>query len=444
MLPTAITIVQKLQKAGYETYFAGGCVRDILLKREPKDYDIVTAAKPDTVEDLLEKTIPVGKQFGVIQAIENGHHFEIATFREDSKRSDGRRPHTISFASAKEDAKRRDFTINGMFYNPITEDILDYVGGKNDINEHLIRFIGDPEERIQEDHLRILRAIRFKNTFDFQYHPDTFQALKKHAQLVKNISPERIRDELNKIIALPHSLKVFEDLEDTRVLHEILPEVEKMKGVAQPHKYHQEGDVWTHSLMALESLSPKCPLALRWAVLLHDSGKPDTFEVRDDRIHFDGHAELSSEIAQNILKRLNFSNAEIEEVCWLIDHHMMMTAFEKMTKRRRLQWYQKPHFKKLLRLMQADIMGSKPRNFSLLDSIKDDYKTIIKEAHRPKPKPLLTGADLIKKMKLEEGPLVGDILKEVEKLHVEEKIHTKKEAWDIARDMINQKKKRDS
>lgn len=433
---TALTIVKKLQEAGYETYFAGGCVRDILLKREPQDYDIVTSAKPDKIEELLEHTIPVGKEFGIIMTIVNGHKFEIATFREDSEKSDGRRPHAISFSDAEKDAKRRDFTINGMFYDPVKKEVIDHVGGQNDLNERVIRFIGDAEKRIKEDHLRIIRAVRFKNALEFQYHPKTFQAIKKHSKLIKKVSAERLRDELNKIICIPHALETFEDLDDTRILEQILPEIGRMKGVAQPIKYHQEGDVWTHSLLALESLSPKAPVTLRWAVLLHDVGKPDTFKLKEDRIHFDSHAEVSGDMSKKILKRLAFSRKDIEEVNWLVRHHMMMSTFFDMTKSRKKHWYQNRLFKRLLRLMKADIAGSKPSNYELYDKIVDDYKHVIKEEE---VKPLLMGKDLVKRFKLEPSPLIGEILMEIEKQQLAEKIHNKKEAWDIAKKIIEKR-----
>lgn len=433
MEKTAIKIIQSLQKSGFETYFAGGCVRDILLKKEPKDYDIVTAAKPEQIEALLEHTIPIGKDFGVIMTIINGHKFEIATFREDSARSDGRRPHAISFSDAEQDAKRRDFTINGMFYDPITKKIIDFVGGQDDLHEKIIRFIGDPVKRIEEDHLRILRAVRFKNALEFRYHPQTFQAIKQHSALVQKVSAERVKDELNKIIGIPHALETFEDLDDTRILQYILPEVEKMKGVAQPLEYHQEGDVWTHSLLALESLSPKAPITLRWAVLLHDVGKPDTFKLKADRIHFDTHAERSGEISKTLLKRLAFSRKEIEEITWLVRHHMMMYAFADMTKSRKKYWYKNRWFKKLLRLMKADIAGSKPSNYDLYDNIVTDYKKITQEEE---VKPLLMGKDLIKRFHLKPGPLIGEILAEIEKLQLAEKIHNKKEAWDVVKRMM--------
>jgi len=427
---TALQIVKKLKDAGFETYFAGGCVRDIILKHEPQDYDIVTSAKPDEIEHILEHTIPIGKKFGVILSIKNHHQFEIATFRSDSTTSDGRRPAYITYTTARNDAMRRDFTINGMFYDPLTQNFLDYVGGKNDLHENIIRFIGDPEKRITEDHLRIMRAIRFRNKLQFQYHPKTYQALRKLGHLARKNSSERIRDELNKIIKLKNVNQAFTDLEDLGILHHILPEILNLKGVAQPLRYHQEGDVWDHTFKALHSVSTKAPLEVRWAVLLHDVGKPDTFKLKADRIHFDGHCSKSEEIAIKILKRLNFSRQFITNVAWIIKHHMMMIPLTKMTNRRKLHWYHHPQFNNLLRLCRADIMGTNPHDLRLYQKIRNDYLRMKK---LKKNKPLLMGKDILRHFKISSGPMVGEILKHIEHLYLEEKIHNKKEALIIAK-----------
>ncbi len=298
---TAIDLVKTLHKAGFQAYFAGGCVRDMLMGNAPKDIDIVTDALPDELEELFEHTIPIGKQFGVIIVVQNGHHFEIATFRSDSGYSDGRRPDAVTFTTAENDAKRRDFTINGMFYDPIAEKYLDYINGLKDLKAKLIRFIGNADERIQEDHLRLLRAIRFRNQFDFQYEPDTYEAVKKYAPLIlEKVSKERIRDELNKMImdkTLPSM--AFEDMSHLGILELIIPELEKLRGCAQPMKFHKEGDVWTHTMAALDSLPPDASLLARWATLLHDIGKPDTFELKE-RIRFNSHASMGAKIAGKI------------------------------------------------------------------------------------------------------------------------------------------------
>ncbi len=427
MQPTAIQIVKTLQKAGYEAHFAGGCVRDLLLKHEPKDFDIVTSAKPDEIEKLLKKTIPVGKKFGVILAIKNGHHFEVATFRSDSGYSDGRRPDAVTFTTSKEDAFRRDFTINGIFYDPVAKKIIDYVGGQKDLEARLIRFIGNPHERILEDHLRILRAVRFKNVLDFQYEPSTYTALHKHASLlIDKVSAERIRDELNKMILSKNAVAALQDLEDIGALKIILPEIEKMKGVAQPYQYHQEGDVWTHAMQALGSLPDDAPLTLRWATLLHDIGKPETFKLAE-RIRFDHHDRASRDIARKILTRLHCENKLIDEVCWLVEHHMTVIAFAKMSAGRRMHWFLHPYFPNLLRLFEADAKGTTPQHLEFLEDLKKLFKSSIKKMPHPPP-PLLHGQDIMKILKIPAGPRVGEVLEQLREKQLGGELKTKKQA----------------
>ncbi len=429
MQPTSVKIIKKLKKAGFEAYWAGGCVRDMLLGIKPKDFDIVTSAKPDEIEKILNHTLPVGKEFGVILAIQNGHHFEVATFRSDSSYSDGRRPDAVFFTNAKEDAKRRDFTINGMFYDPVEDQVIDYVEGQKDLDARLIRFIGNPHERILEDHLRVLRAIRLKNVLDFQYEPKTYEAVSKHAALlIDKVANERIRDELNKIIASPNAVKAFQDLEDTGVLKIILPEIQKMKGVAQPYKYHKEGDVWTHAMQSLASLSKdeNASLSLRWATLLHDVGKPDTFTLKE-RIRFDTHDRKSRDISHQILTRLRFKKQFIDEVCWLVEHHMMVLPLLEMPPGRKLHWFHHPYFKNLLALFESDARGTTPQHLEWIDEIKKQYHQALKDM--PKlPRPLVDGEDVMKILGLKQSKEVGDILEKVREQQLGGELKTKKEA----------------
>ncbi|MBI2463338.1 CCA tRNA nucleotidyltransferase [Candidatus Peregrinibacteria bacterium] len=426
MQKTSIKLVKILQDAGYEAYWAGGCVRDMLLGKEPKDYDIVTNALPDDIEKIMSHTIPIGKQFGVILAVENGHHFEVATFRSDSGYEDGRRPTAVLFTNAEEDAKRRDFTINGIFYNPISKKIYDYVGGQKDLKEKLIRFIGEPHKRIIEDHLRILRAIRMRNSLGFQYHPETYKAILKHAQLSDKVSSERIREELNKILEGQNIARAFEDLQETGVLKHILPEMEMTKGVPQPIEYHHEGDVWDHSLRAVESLPKDASLPLKWATLLHDIGKPETFALKE-RIRFDTHAEKGAEIAQKIMKRLKFSSNEMKRVQWLIIHHMIMVQLKEMPIGRRRHWFLHPYFHELMELFRADIAGTVPSEYGLYNEIDALYKASMKEMPKS-PKPLLTGNDVMKELKLKPGKEIGKILEELREKQLAKELTTKKSA----------------
>jgi putative nucleotidyltransferase with HDIG domain len=434
MQNTSIQIVKTLQEAGHKAYWAGGCVRDQLLhddpdypsQPEPKDFDIATSALPDEIEDLFENTYPVGKAFGVIQVMQGGHHFEIATFRSDSGSSDGRRPDAVLFTHAEEDAKRRDFTINGLFFDPLTEEIHDFIGGRDDLKNRLVRFIGDPHERILEDHLRIIRAIRFKNTLGFGYHPDTYHAIKKHAHLADKVSWERVRDELNKIIMSEKAPIAFEDMQDTGVLPYILPELEACKGIAQPAMYHQEGDVWTHLMNSLEALPKDASKLARWAVICHDIGKPETFKIAE-RIRFDGHSEASAKIAAKVMRRLRFSRKDIEHVTWVIEHHFMMKELLTMPLGRQRHWFLDPRFIDLLLLFYADAAGTTPTDLGLYEEVKAAYEDCLTH-FKEKPQPLLTGKDLIKVLNLKPGPEVGVILKQAMELQLAHEFTTKEEA----------------
>ncbi len=438
MKPTSIKIIETLQKAGYVAYWAGGCVRDMLLGINPKDYDIVTSAKPEEIEALLSKTIPIGKEFGVILAIEDGHHFEIATFRSDSGYSDGRRPDAVIFSNPEEDAKRRDFTINALFYDPLKDEILDFVGGQEDLKNKLIRFIGEPKARITEDNLRILRAVRFKNSYGMQYHPETYKAIKENFKLVDGVSKERIRDELNKMITGANNTNAFEELYELDILSLIMPEFCNLKGLAQPLQYHQEGDVWTHSLAVLSALTdeaagpdplPETPpsLELRWACLFHDIGKYETFSIDDERIRYDGHAQIGAETGAKILKRLNFSTKSIKKVKWLITYHMMIIALMEMPNGRRRHWFMHENFEELLELFRADCMGTTPTDLTVYHQLKKLYLHEIAEL-KLMPKQLIDGERLIEILKISPGPKVGEILDTIRELQLEGDLKTSEDA----------------
>ncbi|MBU1993040.1 CCA tRNA nucleotidyltransferase [Patescibacteria group bacterium] len=426
MKPTSIQIIEILKKAGHIAYWAGGCVRDMLLGIEPQDFDIATSAKPDEIEDLLEETIPVGKQFGVIIAVQNRHHFEIATFRSDIEHKDGRRPSKIEFTNAKEDALRRDFTINGIFYDPTEDKVIDYVGGEKDLEARLIRFIGDPHERILEDHLRILRAVRFKNQFNFQYDQETYKALEKHAKLANKVSNERIRDELNKILLNPNTTCALEELSDLELLHEILPELQELKGCPQPVEFHTEGDVWDHTMAVFGALKPDASLILRWAALLHDIGKPSTIKLTE-RIRYDGHCEKGAEIARGILGRLRLPKKDVDEICWLISHHMMVVPLFEMGTGTRRKWFLGSRFPHLLELFRVDAAGIEPVDLGMYDRLLELYKHDL--THMPHaPKPLLTGLNVMKELGIKPGPAVGEILDELYERQLAGEIRDRKAA----------------
>jgi len=435
MLKTSVEVINKLKAQGYEAYWAGGTVRDFLMGREPVDYDIVTSAKPDEIESSLSRTIPIGKKFGVILAIENGHHFEVATFRSDAAYSDGRRPDAVYFTHPEEDAKRRDFTVNGMFYDPIAKKVFDFVDGQSDLQNKILRFIGNPDERIKEDNLRLLRAIRFKNSLGFEYAPGTLDAIKQNATLINNVSKERINEELTKILVGPRRGQALREMDQVGILDQVLPELCEMKGVKQPEIYHKEGDVFEHTVMALDSIPDGSPAELVWAVLLHDIGKPGTFSV-SDRIRFNQHARVGGEIVQQIGKRLKFSNTFTANVDWLVSHHMMLADVLKMKKTRQARLIHNPLFGELLELLRADSLGTIPNDLSLYDELKKllDKKEIL----LPMPIKLLTGDEIISEFGIPQGAKVGELLDIVHEYQMEEKITTKAEAKALVKKLLGQ------
>ena len=433
MYKSALKIVQTLQDAGYTAYFAGGCVRDMLLDLHPKDYDVATNAKPEEVEKLIEKTEPIGKSFGVILAKRGSHSVEIATFRKESDHYDGRRPSTIYFTDAKEDAIRRDFTINGMFFDPVEQKLIDYVDGQKDLSQGYIRFIGDPEERIVEDHLRIIRAIRFKHTFDFAYDPETFAALKKNVKLVNKLSIQRVREELIKIFSLPNTADVLRDMESLGLLEIYIPELLETRGVEQGKHAHAEGDVWHHIMRCLESMPKHTDYLTRLGVIFHDIAKPQT-RSRDEHgnLNFHGHEHLGGEMAVKILKRLGFSKQDQQTVSWLVKHHLMDNALFQMTETRRQHWFRMENFGRLLEVMKADAKGCSPthlKDWTKLHKMYEEWKRQEKELKKLEDLMPVDGKDIMEHFKLEPGQEVGRLLNLVREAYLDEHIFSKEEAF---------------
>ena len=423
-------IVKKLQQAGFTAYFAGGAVRDMLLSKDPEDIDIATSARPEQVEALFEKTISVGRAFGVISVIEQGKTYEVATFRREAEYFDSRRPTSVHFTDAREDANRRDFTINGLFYDPVFGKTIDFVGGVDDIKRKTIRFIGNAFERINEDHLRLVRAIRFKVTLGFQYAPETFQSVRKNAALIRDVSVERVKDELDKIMASENRALGLIELSESELLKYIIPEIEEMKSVAQPEVYHKEGDVFVHTYLALKSLPPQTPVHICWAVLLHDIAKPSTMIREDGRIIFHDHAKESAKLAQTILKRLKFPNFTISSICWLIHNHMKIGQIQKMRPNKRLEFVLDPKFPDLIELARADSKGTYPINLSLVSELEryvreaNDY---IKRKKHIKKSQIICGDDLIR-LGLKPSSEFKKILEDIHDKIVDGEISTKKSA----------------
>ena len=354
----AIEIVKAIQSHGKQAVFAGGCVRDMILNQIPHDYDIATNAKPEEIESYFNKTIPIGKAFGIITVEEDGDFFEVATFRNDGIYEDNRHPSSIEFSSMEEDAKRRDFTINGMFFDPCNNKLYDFVGGKEDIEKKIIRFIGNAEDRIKEDALRIMRAFRFSAKIGFEIDNDSLLSIKKHIGLLKNVSIERIREELGKILILPFTLKVLNLMQEVGFFKEILPEVDVLKGCEQNQKFHPEGDVWNHTIIALDKLQKKTIINC-FSTFFHDIGKPLTLLMDDNGvIHNYGHEFEGANISLQILTRMKFSNAEINYITGIIYDHMAIHQVTKMKNSTFLKYARKEYFDDLLEVSKADSLSS--------------------------------------------------------------------------------------
>jgi poly(A) polymerase len=419
----ARSIVARLRAAGHQSYLVGGCVRDLLLGREPKDFDVATDARPDRVSELFERSEQVGAHFGVVLVRENTAQVEVATFRSDASYSDGRRPDAVHFeGDPRQDAMRRDFTINALLLDPDTNEVLDFTGGREDLRRRAIRAIGDPEERFQEDHLRLIRAVRFAARLEFEIEPATMAALQRLHGLIVSVSPERVRDELVRILTEGGARRGFELLDETGLLGDILPEVAAMKGVAQPPEFHPEGDVWTHTMLLLEKLRhPTATLAA--GALLHDVGKPPTFRVAD-RIRFDGHVEEGVSIAHGILTRLRFSSDQIEHIEALIANHMRFMNTGQMRESTMKRFLRMENFGEHLELHRLDCLSSNGK--------LDTYKRVLARSEELgeeelRPKPLLTGRDLIAHG-YQPGPAFAKMLAAVEDAQLEGRLQNREDA----------------
>jgi putative nucleotidyltransferase with HDIG domain len=408
----ATKLVRRLRESGFIAYFAGGCVRDALLRKQPKDIDIATDAEPDEVQKMFIRTVAVGAKFGVVRVLEGGFEFEIATFRSDGVYLDGRRPVSVTFSSPEEDAKRRDFTINGMFYDPLADQVVDFVGGKTDLEHRLVQAIGNPDERFSEDHLRLLRAVRFAAALDFEIEPATWKAVTEKAHQIRTVSQERIRDELVKIMADPHRVRGLDLLDQSGLLKNILPEVSRMHGCEQPPQFHPEGDVYVHTRLMLSLLPADASPLLALSVLLHDIGKPVTysFDEVDQRIRFNGHDQVGADMATEIMTRLRFSNEEIGTVVEAIRNHMVFKDTPNMRPAKLRRFMGRQNFPLEMELHRVDCLGSHGdlQTYDLLVNKQREFENepII-------PPPLLTGRDLIA-LGLKPGPRFGEILEAVQ------------------------------
>jgi poly(A) polymerase len=437
----ATSIVQTLRQHGFQAYLVGGCVRDLLLQREPKDYDVATDATPDEVMNIFPETYAVGAQFGVVlvpapedassnASTPGSHAVEVATFRSDIGYSDGRHPDEVRFSrDPREDVARRDFTINGMLLDPVSDGVLDLVGGREDLKAGLIRTIGEPERRFAEDKLRMLRAVRFAARFEYQIEPSTFAAIQQFAHEIKAVSRERVRDELTRMLTEGHARRAFLLLDESGLLKHILPDISAMKGVAQPPEFHPEGDVFVHTLLLLENLPNPCPLTLAWGALLHDVGKPPTFRVAPDRIRFDNHVEVGVKMAEEICRNLRFSNDDTEQILSLVDNHMRFGHATRMKESTMKRFLRLPAFDEHLALHRADCLASH-RNLSTYEFVQQKRAEIPPEKIRPSP--LVTGDDLIAAGHAP-GPKFREILNAVEDAQLEGRLPSRDAALEFVR-----------
>lgn len=416
-------IVERLREEGFQAFLVGGCVRDLVMGREPKDYDVATDATPDQVLKIFPESLTVGAQFGVVVVPGAEGHVEVATFRSDGRYADGRHPVEVRYSKTpQEDVRRRDFTINGLLFDPVKNKVLDYVGGQADLRARRIRTIGEPEARFREDHLRMLRAVRFAARFGFAIDPPTMAAIQRLAPLIGEVSHERVRDEILKILTEGRARRGFELLDESSLLAQVLPEVKAMQGVEQPPEFHPEGDVWVHTMMMLEGLrSPATTLAL--GVLLHDVGKPPTFTIRE-RIRFDNHVEVGAKMAEEICRRLRLSAAETERVAELVRHHLRFKDFPRMRRSTQLRFLRMPGFEEHLELHRLDCLASHGdlANYELARKMLEETPP-----EEVKPAPLLRGGDLIA-LGYEPGPKFKEMLRAVEDAQLEGKLRTREDA----------------
>lgn len=421
----ATEIVRTLREAGHIAYFAGGCVRDRLLGKEPVDFDIATDATPERVQEIFPRTVPVGAQFGVVLVLSQGGEYQVATFRADGAYIDGRHPEGVVFTTAEGDASRRDFTINGLFYDPIARQVLDYVGGEADLQRCLLRAIGEPRKRLEEDRLRILRGVRFGATLDFEIEEATWEAIREYAPRIHDVSAERIREELVKIFLSPRRVAGFDLLDTSGLLSELLPEVTAMKGCDQPPEFHPEGDVFVHTRIMLDMLPETVSLPLVFGVLFHDIGKVPTRLVDPTgRIRFNGHETVSARMTDAIMRRLKFSNDEIEATIEIVQHHMAFKDVQNMRVARLKRFMARPTFPDELELHRVDCQSSHGMldNYYFLQAKEEEF------ASEPLiPKPLINGRDLID-LGWTPGPVFKQVLEAVETLQLEGQLTSREDA----------------
>jgi poly(A) polymerase len=435
----ANSICEVLQRNGHQALLVGGCVRDLLLGREAADYDVTTDATPEQVMALFPESIAVGAQFGVILVPREGVKVEVATFRSDVGYSDGRHPDRVVYSKTpQEDVQRRDFTINGLLMRHDTGEVLDFVGGQADLKKGIIRAIGEPDRRFAEDKLRMMRAVRFATRFRFEIELQTFRAIRNHVAEIHQVSPERLRDELTKMLTEGAARRAFELLDETWLLQQVLPEIAAMKGVLQPPQFHPEGDVFIHTRMMIEMLPAGASPTLAWGVLLHDVGKPPTFKSEKetgDRIRFDGHTEVGVRMAQEICRRLRFSKEETELIVSLVANHMRFKDVGQMRTSTLKRLVRLPRFEEHMQLHRLDCLSSHQNLDSYSYVLRFLEETPPEQVQPPR---ILTGDDLAR-MGYSPGPIFSEILRSVEDAQLEGLLRTKEEAAEFVREKFGLK-----
>lgn len=425
-------VAERLRAAGHRAFLVGGCVRDLLLGREPKDFDVSTDAPPERVLQLFPASNLVGAHFGVVLVRGERAEVEVATFRSDHSYEDGRHPGRVEFESdPRADVLRRDFSINALMLDPVSGAVIDYVDGRADLDRGLVRAIGDAEQRFAEDHLRMLRAVRFAARLGFEIEASTMAAIRKLHAKIATVSAERTRDELTRILIEGGARRGFQLLDESGLLGDLLPEIAAMKGVEQPPEYHPEGDVWTHTLMMIDGLKSPAP-ALAWGVLLHDVGKPGAFRIAPDRIRFDGHVDLGVEIARKIMQRLRFSNPDCDQVVALIANHMKFKDAVKMRESTLKRFLRQPRFEEHMELQRLDVESSN-RNLETYEWVR--RKLAENPPEQLKPAPLINGRDLIA-MGYTPGRRFAEVLRAVEDAQLEGRLLERAGALDFAREIL--------
>lgn len=433
----ATRIVERLQQGGFEAFWVGGSVRDFLLGRNPVDYDIATSALPEQIETLFKRTIAVGRKFGVMVVIESGHQFQVATFRAEADYEDGRHPNKVSFGDARADASRRDFTVNGLFYDPVRQQLHDWVGGEADLRKKVIRTIGVPAERFTEDHLRLLRAVRLAAQLDFRIESSTFAAIQTLAPKIKGISAERIRDELVKLFAPPHAARGLALLRESGLLHHVLPEIAATANCDQSPDFHPEGNVFEHLLLMLRHLPPNSDPLLPWAVLLHDVAKPITAsrDAQTGSIHFYSHERIGADMAKEILERLRFPRRQIEDIAKAVRCHMQFKDALEMRKSTLRRLLLRPTFPLEIELHRLDCLGSHG-NLDVYDFLVRQAKELEK---KPELRPPLINGHTLQELGMKPGPGMGALLAEIREKQLLDELKTPAEARKWARERIEEK-----